>query len=127
MPAGVRIKAGTKLFSFLLLMVQDYSDYVKVIKDVGTSRTIQDVLSSQLDGTVVNLDPGLVYSNGYRYSYLRNRVANVGRCNIAYPNGVKYEYVLTCTTAGAQTISFTAPKTPVTTAYAGNAAVLSQV
>jgi hypothetical protein len=108
-------------------MVQDYSDYVKVISDVGTYRTVTDVLSGSQGDPGTKFDSGLLTSNGYRYSYLRNRVANVSTCNITYPNGITYSYTPTCTSAGFKVITYSAPKNPVTKAYVGNAVVLSQV
>jgi hypothetical protein len=108
-------------------MVQDYSDYVKGISDVGTYRTVIDVLSATQGDPGVKFDSGLLSSNGYRYSYLRNRVANVVTCNTEYPNGITYGYVPTCTSAGFKIVTYSAPKNPVTRAYVGNDVVLSQV
>jgi len=60
-------------------MAQDYSDWLQQKTDVGISETYYDsVLKPN-----AKYDPGIVSSNGFRYSYLKYRAETVSKCSIA--------------------------------------------
>ena len=67
-------------------MAQDYSDWLKQTTDIG----VANLVSSVNAGDPAKFDPGLLYSNGVRYSLFRFKAANVAACSFAGTTGNTY-------------------------------------
>jgi len=67
-------------------MAQDYSDWLKQITDIGSANLVAAINSGQ----AAKYDPGVVYSNGTRYSLFRFKAANVPACSFAGTTGNTY-------------------------------------
>jgi len=67
-------------------MAQDYSDWLSQRTDIGVGNLVASINA----GEAANVDPGLLYSNGVRYSLFRFRATNVVGCSIAGPTGNTY-------------------------------------